>query len=112
MGRQETAVTGQCSSAIMGAGQSEKEAHDPAWGAPREASTPGSRRFLNESAWRRRRAAARRAAGQPRHQLSECALSSKRGGGATSTSAEDVQGSALAEVLLQMATPALKLLKL
>lgn len=32
MGRQESAVTGQCSSAIMGAGQSEKEAHDPAGG--------------------------------------------------------------------------------
>lgn len=28
----ETAVTVQCLSAIMEAGQSEKEAHDPAWG--------------------------------------------------------------------------------
>lgn len=95
-----------------GSGAERERGTRPRLGAPREASTPGSRRFLNESAWRRRRAAAQRAAGQPRHQLSECALSSKRGGGASSTSAEDVQGSALAEVLLQMATPALKLLKL
>lgn len=39
-------------------------------------------------------------------------MSSKQGGGTSSTSPEYLQGSAISEVLLQMVTPSLKLLKL
>lgn len=78
----------------------------PYLGVLSEASTPGSRRFLDELARRRGSAAMQRTAGQSQHEMSEHARSANLG------LWHVVQGGAVLEMLFQVATPLLKLLKL